>query len=236
MSLAPRHALPEAPAANPSPRLHVALSLLLEAHHYAQEFQRSVWDFAVEISALQPAGATNNEFRWLVCKGYVQHAAETTPAEADGRTFCPLGSLTFPDRTCFVLTESGLTFADQVCGRPPREAERQPRSTPPGTIPRWDAHRQELYWGMVLVKQFKVPAPNQELILAALEEELWPLRIDDPLPPRADQDSKRRLHDTINSLNRNQKTPVLHFMGDGKGLGIRWEVVAVGRGENELVY
>jgi len=37
------------------------------------------------------------------------------------------------------------------------------------------------------------------------------------------QDSKRRLHDTINSLNRNQKQSLIRFLGDGKGEGIRWE-------------
>jgi hypothetical protein len=73
------------------------------------------------------------------------------------------------------------------------------------------------------VKQFKVPAPNQEIILAAFEEENWTARIDDPLVPHPAIDSKRRLHDTINSLNRNQKNPLLRFLGDGNGEGICWE-------------
>jgi len=91
--------------------------------------------------------------------------------------------------------------------------------------PKWDRDRQELRVGDRIVKQFKVPAANQETILAAFEEEHWPARIDDPLPPHADQDSKRRLHDTINSLNRNQKRSLVRFIGDGSGTGIRWEFV-----------
>ncbi len=75
------------------------------------------------------------------------------------------------------------------------------------------------------MKQFKVPAANQERILAAFEEEGWPIRIDDPLPPNSEQDSKRRLHDTINSLNRNQKQNLIRFVGDGSGQGVRWELV-----------
>ena len=57
-------------------------------------------------------------------------------------------------------------------------------------FPTWDRDRQELRWGDEVVKQFKVPSPNQETILAAFEEEHWPSRIDDPLSPRLDQDPK----------------------------------------------
>jgi len=77
--------------------------------------------------------------------------------------------------------------------------------------------------GEMVVKQFKVPAPNQEVILASFEEEGWPPRIDDPLPPQADQDSKRRLHDTIITLNRHQKNRLIRFSGDGSGEGVRWD-------------
>ena len=90
-------------------------------------------------------------------------------------------------------------------------------------IPKWDGQRQELRLRDIVVKQFKVPAINQERILAAFEEEGWPVLIDDPLPPHPGQDPKRRLHDTINSLNRNQKHALLRFLGDGKGEGVRWE-------------
>jgi hypothetical protein len=51
------------------------------------------------------------------------------------------------------------------------------------------------------------------------------VRIDDPLPPQADQDPKRRLHDTINALNRKQRQRVIRFSGDGTGQGVRWAAV-----------
>ena len=89
--------------------------------------------------------------------------------------------------------------------------------------PTWDRDRQQLRVGKAIVKEYKVPASNQEAILAAFEEENWPPRIDDPLSPVPDQDPKRRLHDTINSLNRNQKQPLVRFLGDGSGQGVRWE-------------
>ena len=215
-------------------RSRQALRLLMEARQYAREVQRDVWDFAVEIDTLRQAGCTNSEFRWFVCKGYVDHAKETTLAGEDARAFRrqqrPAG-LTFSRRTCFVLTEAGSRFACSVltepladtpcgliaCSKPTDESLVAPK-------PQWDRERQELRFGDIVVKQFKVPAANQERILAAFEEEDWPVRIDDPLPPNSDQDSKRRLHDTINSLNRNQKQNLIRFVGDGSGQGVRWEL------------
>lgn len=213
-----------------------ALRILLEAYLYAVDVQRSIWDFAVEIETLRQSGWTNSEFRWLVCKGYVLHAIETTPAEVAARSFRHprrAAGLNFRAKTCFALTESGYRFAlDALDHRPAAPGNSQPDQTPaeaapcpPPCRPRWDRERQELRVGDVIVKQFKVPAANQERILAAFEEDGWPVRIDDPLPPASDQEPKRRLHDTINSLNRNQKRHLLRFIGDGTGQGIRWEFV-----------
>jgi hypothetical protein len=89
-------------------------------------------------------------------------------------------------------------------------------------VPHWDRDRRELRWANQLVKQYRLPAPNQELILAAFEEEDWPLSIDDPLPHEPEQDPKQRLHDTIKSLNRHQLRRLLVFTGDGTGEGVRW--------------
>lgn len=212
------------------------LSLLVEAHRYAADLRRSVWDFAVEIDGLRHTGCTNNEFRWLVCKGYVRHAAETTTRNAARRAFRRgrrANGQVFGQNTCFVLTDEGLAFAaaalEQWPAKPADLRAMRPSIAehirlPQAAKPTWDRERQELRLGSIVVKQFKVPAANQERILAAFQEEDWPLRIDDPLPPATDQDSKRRLHDTINSLNRNQKQPLLHFLGDGTGQGIRWEL------------
>ncbi len=77
----------------------------------------------------------------------------------------------------------------------------------------------------VLVKRFKGKSHNQELILTAFEEEHWPARIDDPLPPLPDIDPKIRLNNAISRLNQHQKDFHIHFKGDGSGTGIRWEFV-----------
>jgi hypothetical protein len=213
------------------------LRLLLDAFHYAADVGRDVWDFAVEIETLRQAGWTNSEFRWLVCKGFVRHAVETTLAGDETRSYRhprQAQALIFGSKTCFVLTEAGFRFAanvfDSLTPSPPDPGLEPGALTagmlPAGPRPKWDRERQELRVGDVVVKQFKVPAANQERILAAFEEDGWPIRIDDPLPPAVEQDPKRRLHDTINSLNRNQKRHLIRFIGDGSGQGIRWELVS----------
>jgi len=211
---------------------------LLRARQYADSLGRSVWDFAVEIRSLHRAGVTNSDLRWLVCRGCLEHGQEIASPTGEGRAFRPGSPLRFTRRSCFVLTELGVELLRPAVARPGRlhRTFKLPGGDVStngahggrdgqGAVPRWDHERQELRLGDLLVKQFKVPAPNQEQILAVFEEEGWPRRIDDPLPPQADQDPKRRLHDTIVSLNRNQKSRLVRFLGDGSGQGVRWELV-----------
>jgi len=211
------------------------LAQLLEAYRYSCDVERGVWDFAVEIDELQGAGLLRADLRWLVCKGFVEHAREIPPAD-DTRAFRRGPRLRFARSSCFVLTMAGVEFVASLLEHTERERRRPLRGREQddgqadecysrlilGPIPVWDRDRQELRLGEVVVKQFKVPAANQERVLAAFEEEGWPVRIDDPLPPVGEQDPKARLHDTIVALNRNQKHPLIRFYGDGTGQGVRW--------------
>ena len=209
-----------------------ALRHLAEAARFARELDRDPWDFAVEIQTFRELGLTNNDFRWLVCQGLVEHQEEITAVGDTCRGFQPDRPLRFSANTCFVLSDEGLALArsglvslaiePEAAG--PSSAVISNGHSRDLLLPKWDCDRQELRVGNILVKQFKVPALNQERILAAFEEECWPIHIDDPLPPHPEQDSKRRLHDTIISLNRNQKYPLIHFSGNGNGQGIRWEL------------
>ena len=210
-----------------------ALALLLDAIEYAEQTNGQYWEFAVEIQQLQETGLTSNDLRFLVRKGLVEHASETTLSEQDGRSFQPTGDLTFRERSCFILTPNGVVAASQSC---PSRSENGAQLTSRGNstvldtaprhcVPSWDAERRVLRFDSQVVKHFKWRAVNQEAILAAFEEEGWPVRVDDPLPPEEEQDSKRRLSDTIKCLNRKQKTHVLHFRGDGTGEGVTWEQV-----------
>jgi hypothetical protein len=90
-------------------------------------------------------------------------------------------------------------------------------------VPYWDYQRRVLWFDQTVVKEFRWQAANQERVLAAFQEEDWPARILDPLAPLPACVMKRRLSDTIKCLNRSQRNPLIRFLGDGTGEGVRWE-------------
>lgn len=207
--------------------VQASLRLLLEARIYAQDCHRDEWDFAVEIDRLEAIGLTVSQLRWLVCQGYVEHAAELASAGNGHRVFRKLGTLTMTKKTCVVLTEAGAALVRVVPVRllaAPRD-----RSGPERDVPTWQKTYRELRLGDFVVKRFRVPAPSQELILDAFEEEGWPSHLDDPLPPHPNVDPKRRLHDTIDRLNRSQKNRLIRFHGDGTGQAVRWDFLIASR-------
>jgi len=194
-------------------RIQPALEVLIEARRYALQTQSEIWEFAVELDELLKFGLTPNDFRWLVRKGLVEHQLEVTLENDNGRAFRQTGDLAFPARTCFILVDDTLLSESQD-GTPKPDACGKPR---------WNCETRELRFQNEIVKHFKWRAPNQERVLAAFEEDGWPPRTDDPLPPQQNQDAKRRLSDTIRCLNRKQINKRILFHGDGSGEGIRWE-------------
>lgn len=101
----------------------------------------------------------------------------------------------------------------------------EPEPPPPRVKPRWDGDRRELWLGDKLIKEFRRKGDNQVLILAAFEEEDWPAKIDDPLPPKGNMDPKRRLGDAVRRLNRHHKSEgLIEFECDGTGSGILCKV------------
>jgi hypothetical protein len=223
-----------------------ALCQLLQASNYADDTSRNAWEFAVTIGELLRGGVTENELRWLVCRDYIEHAEEVTSTGKE-RAFDHHVSLRFCKRSAFVITAAGVAFSreflkgftqsevrddveansyDATLQRTRLQSVENAHQISDGNAhPQWDRDRRELRLGGKIVKVFKLPSPMQEAILMAFEEEHWPPRIDDPLPGHPDYPPKRRLHDTIKSLNRNQKNCLIRFMGDGTGEGIRWELI-----------
>jgi hypothetical protein len=213
------------------------LRLLWDAHRYAQELDCNIWEFAVELPFLEDAGLTINQLRWLVHKGLAEHGREITGADDRSRKFQCGGPLIAHRRSCLVLTPKGVAEVTKMLQVDAQPSVRDDEVLSAGANgahaklevqafcgnPHWDRERQELRLGDTLVKRFKLPSPNQETVLMAFEEDRWPPRIDDPLPPSPEIDSKKRLHDTIKSLNRHQKHGRIRFMGDGRGMGVRWE-------------
>ncbi len=234
---------------SPDDKRAIALLALLEAHRYATDLQRPIWDFAVDWPQLAAAGLTANDLRWLLAKGYIELADEIGhPGLQMPRRFRTSPTAALSRRTCVVITAAGISFADEdrrglsrfcECGRAKWDCPLCPDGSRTGTnrenrngataserrppaIPHWDAAGRKLWFGKHLIKQFKVPAKNQELVLAAFDEEGWPPCIDDPLPPHDDIDPKIRLHDTIIRLNRSHKHLRIRFHGNGNGLAVHW--------------
>lgn len=194
------------------PVLLTALRLLLGAFDRAAQQRRSVWEFAVTRQRLVKVGLTTDRLRWLLDEERVLQRLDD-----------------------FVLTASGVAWARAVVEDPEGGALRQGGGTAPGEVsdrPRWASQRRELTFRRRLVKRYRRRAPNQELILAALEEEGWPPAVDDPLPKEPGILQRERLHEAVRGLNRGQQEARIRFELDGSGSRVIWEVVgevSVGR-------
>jgi hypothetical protein len=205
-----------------------ALALLLDAFEIAADGGLLRWKLAARWRTLRRAGCTDAGLEWLLAKKYAEHALETTLPFDRKRTFRPLTPPWFHRRSRFALTEAGAAFARQICHKTTSSTD-GPRSAAPkhpdssSAKPHWDVAHRQLMVGNRVVKRFKRPARNQELILAAFQEEDWPERIDDPIPGIHGKSAWRRLHDAIKALNHNQTKPGVHFYGDGSGRGVRWQ-------------
>ncbi len=198
--------------------------VLRKAVAYALDLRADRWDFAIGVNQLEQLGLDENDLRWLTCKGLIDHRREVTSPANEERCFQPAGRLIFSQRSCFVLTDKGATWAQALKERISGHAEASAKPTDLlAAVPNWDVDSRILRLNQVVIKRFRWPAANQEAILCAFQEEGWPRRVFDPLPPRADQASKRRLADTIKCLNRKQAMHLIHFRGDGTGEGVLWE-------------
>jgi len=211
-----------------------SLAALLRAHQYAQSTRRPAWDFAVHFDELTAAGLTPCDLRWLTCRGYIKHRRGASQALHPKRMIDHSAKASFSRDSAFILLPSGIRLAKLLLGESSASPAHFTARTAAGEgkipthvarVPVWDGPRRELRVGQVVIKRYCVPAENQEAILAAFEEESWPVHIDDPLAPVPGIDPKRRLHSTIQCLNRNQQVQLVHFRGDGYGRGVRWELL-----------
>jgi hypothetical protein len=221
------------------PEIVRAYRLLLAAFEYARDANLDPWQFAVEMDELQRRGMATADLRWLVSTRIAEHRREVTIPGDKERSFRPLAATEFPDATAVTLTEQGAQRLTTILPPPGRRSRRRvdraksrteieafggERSrAPQAQKPVWDQLRRELRYGDQIVKRFRVPAANQEIILQTFQEEDWPSCIDDPLPPSRDQHSKDRLQATIKSLNRNQLKSLIRFHGNGNGQQVYWE-------------
>jgi hypothetical protein len=200
-----------------------AFALLLQGHEYARTLKRSPWDFAVNIKELRAAKLHDNDLRWLLLSGYVEHARETTRLGSGKRAFRRSGTA-FTNRSCFILTEQGKAVA--LLAQAADMGSTAELATGLRALrPRWDGGLREFRLGPVVVKRFEEAAPNQELLLGAFEEQDFSQHIDDPIPPESGLLSRERLRDTVKRLNRSLRGWPIRFHVEHGGKGVRWELL-----------
>lgn len=223
--------IPSTPDVSALIDLKQGLRCLWQAYETARQAGEPVWNFAVEIDALYTAGLNDTALRFLACERYIEHASETTRGAAQHRTFKPTGRLTFRARTCVILTEAGVEFAKRFAAArtaPPVRskvaAADKPSAKNRSVKPVWIPRLRELRLGSRVIKRFSQPASSQELILNAFQEDGSPVAIDDPLPPTARRDPKKRLRRTVQNLKRAQASPGIHFSPHANATGIRWSI------------
>jgi hypothetical protein len=214
-----------------TPEIRAVLKQLLEARRGAEALPLDIWTFAVEMSYLLDLGCTMTHLRILIGFGYIEHAEEITKPTDETRCFQSENPMKFGAQTCFVLTEDGVRFLEEIDSPGENGFISSWNSPDPllndtitqDLMPFWDSETRELRVGDQLVKRFTRPAPISEVVLASFQELNWPKHLDDPLPPERSIVPEERLRDTIRRLNRCQKPQKINFTSDGLGAGIRWD-------------
>jgi hypothetical protein len=216
-----------------------ALNVLLSAFDYVADCRVDPWQLAVELPELLAKGASLVDIRWLILRGLAEHAREVTLEGEPERSFRPLAVTSFPTDTCLVLSAEGAQML-RAALRARQEPAACPACSTPLTngvaptaahvraTPEWDEGRRELRCQGIVIKRYRVPAPNQESILALFQSSAWPDYVLDPLPRSGEVEPKQRLHETIKSLNRNHLRPLIKFHANGHGCQIHWSVIEAG--------
>jgi hypothetical protein len=232
--------------------LAAAAKLLVQAASYASCLKCSRWQFAVDVNEFREHGVSLTDLRYLTHMRLIEHAEEISGRVSKSRRFRKIGAMTLSAHSCIVLSKSGMASAASL--HPALSVRRfaelsrvnghsikamngfdlQTRENEPTVsrllqiTPIWNLRLRRLSLGRLIVKQYHLPAPNQERVLTRFHDENWIEQIADPLPRVAEINPKQRLHETIAALNRRQTNPVLRFMGDGTGRGVRWAPIVLG--------
>jgi hypothetical protein len=171
----------------------------------SQWLRSEPWASAFPGEALVTAGLEHDDLKWLFANNLLATQREQM-AKRRGRDRNRSSS-----DDALVLTEAGAAFLQRFCL--------------PAYKPHWDAAHRELSVDRDVIKSFHRPSENQQLVLAAFQEDGWADQIDDPLPRKSlmgDTQAKTRLRKTVEHLHRGQHPPSLLFRATGNGQCIAW--------------
>jgi hypothetical protein len=178
---------------------------------------------------LREVGLERDGLIGLLYQAHVEHRLSRSRSAGGRRVAWGVESTRIRDSSRLALTDAGEQFADEFLARVLVPADAANLAgvrglLPSGRlVPSYDAEGRVFRWGEHILKHFRQPSPNQEILLRAAQELGWPAWFDDPLP-RGHGNAKKRLHDTIKDLNRRQLPYLVHFMGDGTGMRVGWEL------------
>jgi hypothetical protein len=207
----------------------IAYVELLLAYWDAQDRQRPGRANPVPLPYLRKKGIADHILLWLLYQGHVEHLQSADNEYACGSQVSGKNSLILTKSSCFTLTERGAVCTEDflsaalVLNGPIAFQALWDRLLVGLLTPWYDRDNRALSWGRHVLKCFRQPSMNQELVLYAAEELGWDPWFDDPLPRRPGTNPKILLHDTIKDLNRRQVPHFIHFRGDGTGKRVGWE-------------
>ena len=206
----------------------IAYLNLLCARHEARDRRKPAWTNPIGIATMRADWVPDHVLGWMLYQKHIVHLQR--PMRHDMRRAADEAteSVIFGDHSRFFLTGIGEAFAEEFAAgfisRCDRDFAAAWDLLVMGTLlPRYDKDERVFSWGGHVLKHFGQLACNQELVLLAAEEVGWPRWFDDPLLRVRGKSPKRRLHDTIQDLNRHQTPYLVHFKGDGTGTRIGWE-------------
>jgi hypothetical protein len=200
------------------------------AHREASDRQLEPRENPVSLSHFHRKGILDYILLWMRYQGHVDHCQLAGPPDHGRSLDSPQAKPWFAPRSSFWLTDRGDVFANIFLSNAlvPEEDDAfeatWSRLLLGELLPSYDLEDRIFHWGAHLLKWFRQPAENQELVLCAEEELDWPKWMDDPLPRKNGKNSKIRVHNTIKDLNRHQQiADMVHFQGDGTGTRIGWQ-------------
>lgn len=201
-----------------SERVIQGLRALQDAYAQALASNQSPWQFSLTGDFLMDTTSlTPTDLKTLQSHGLILHAREIPGQSGVERQFRPIDSVELLGNDCFVLSSSAFDKFSLF----------DASSVDPGVLkdrPIWRSDTRELWFQDEVVLRIHREAPNQFAILAAFEEEGWPIQIDDPIPGGSPVDSANRRHDAVKRLNRNIRIPKIKFRDHVSREAVSWTI------------
>lgn len=212
-------------------RKATALRMLYFAHDEATATGTPEWQLAVGMSKMRTIGIEPADLRWLCCHRYIQHAIEVTAAGDESRSFRATTSLSFFDRSCFMVTSAGVAFsrehAEEVFGEQDRRGPGKPAPVAPSrsATVEWDLGCRELRVDGGVVRRYRRKAESQWSILNAFQSRAWARSIGNPLDARPTRGRGQRLREVVSDLNQNHLVRRICFHCDNDGQRVWYDIV-----------